>query len=91
MIIWGFRSRSKPLGQRMVACPNCHRDAMTAAVQSRRWFTLFFIPIFPVQATKTIAVCGLCGYKYLVDPQQAAQLYGTAKAPAPQVQPPVQA
>jgi transcription elongation factor Elf1 len=78
MIIWGLRSRSKSLGQRTLNCPNCHRDAMTAAVQSRRWFTLFFIPLFPISAKKTIARCGLCGFQYEVSSDQAEALFGAA-------------
>jgi transcription elongation factor Elf1 len=78
MIIWGLRSRNKVLGQRVLNCPNCHRDAMTAAAQSRRWFTLFFIPIFPISEKKTMAQCGLCGFRYQVDNAHAEQLYGGA-------------
>jgi transcription elongation factor Elf1 len=83
MIIWGFRSRGKALGQRMLNCPNCHRDAMTAAYQSRRWFTLFFIPVFPIGAKRTLARCGLCGYQYQVDNAQAEALFGAGAQPAP--------
>jgi hypothetical protein len=75
VIIYGLRNRGKTLGQRVLNCPNCHRDAMTIATQTRPWFTLFFIPIFPVGAKKTIARCGLCGYQYQVDTQQAEALY----------------
>ena len=85
MIIWGFRSRGKVLGQRTLNCPNCHRDAMTGAAESRRWFTLFFIPIFPVGAKKTVAQCGLCGFRYQVDNAQAATLYGAGATPTPSV------
>ncbi len=83
MIIWGLRSRTKTLGQRMLNCPNCHRDAMTAAVQTRRWFTLFFIPIFPISGKKTIAVCGLCGFRYEVNNEQAEAMFGAAAKPLP--------
>jgi transcription elongation factor Elf1 len=83
MIIWGMRSRSKALGQRVLNCPNCHRDAMTVAAQTRRWFTLFFIPIFPISSKQTIAQCGLCGYRYQVDNTQAEALYGQAQMTTP--------
>ena len=86
MIIWGLRTRGKALGQVQVTCPNCHRAAMTALGQSRRWFTLFFIPIFPIGANNTTAVCGLCGYRYQVDSQQAAALLAR---PAMPMQPPL--
>jgi transcription elongation factor Elf1 len=83
MIIWGFRSRGKALGQRVLNCPNCHRDAMTAAYQSRRWFTLFFIPIFPIGEKKTVARCGLCGFQYQVSNEQAESLFSAAAKPLP--------
>jgi zinc-ribbon family len=75
MIIWGYRSRSKTLGQRPVSCPNCHQTAMTGFGQSRRWFTIFFIPIFPISGSTTVASCGLCGYRYKVDQQVSKQMF----------------
>jgi hypothetical protein len=86
MIIWGLRTRGKTLGQVQLTCPNCHRPAMTGLGQSRRWFTLFFIPIFPISGSTTTAVCGLCGYRYQVDTKQAQALLAQ---PATVVQPPV--
>ena len=89
MIIWGLRQRGKVLGQRMLTCPNCHREAMTGIAQNRRWFTLFFIPIFPISARKTTAVCGLCGFRYEMDTKYADSLFpaGTKAVPAPQAPP----
>lgn len=84
-IIFGLRTRRKDLGQRVLNCPNCHRDAMTAATQVRSWFALFFIPVIPLGAKKTIARCGLCGFQYQVDNAQAAALYGVGAAPTPTV------
>jgi transcription elongation factor Elf1 len=86
MIVMGLRSRGKVLGQRMLNCPNCHRDAMTSAATSRRWFTLFFVPVFPIGDKKTIAQCGLCGFRYQVDNAQAEKLYApSAATPTPTV------
>lgn len=82
MIVYGFRNRGKILGQRMLNCPNCHRDAMTTASRNQRWFTLFWIPIFPIGAKKTVARCGLCGFQYQVDNQQAEALYTQNQAQA---------
>lgn len=74
MIIWGLKSRGKALGQFTLPCPNCHRDAVTAVSQSRRWFTLFFVPVFPISAKRSVARCGLCGFQYVLDNARADQL-----------------
>lgn len=79
MIIWGLRSRGKALGQFPISCPNCHREAMTTISQSRRWFSLFFIPIFPISAKKSIARCNLCGFQYQFDNVHADQLAAAAQ------------
>lgn len=78
MIIWGLRNRGNALGQIQLTCPNCHRAAMTSLAQTRRWFTLFFIPLFPIGAKQSIAVCGLCGFRYQVDNAQAESLVAQA-------------
>ena len=74
MIIYGMRNRGKLLGQMQVTCPNCHRAAMTGFAESRRWFTLFFIPIFPIGAKNTTGTCGLCGARYAVDGQKIQEM-----------------
>ncbi len=75
MILFGFRTRGKTLGQHTVGCPNCHREAMTTFSQRRSWFTLFFIPIFPISGKTTVATCNLCGFRYNVDNQKAEALF----------------
>ena len=85
MIIYGARTRVKTAGQVQITCPNCHRPAMTTISQSRRWMTLFFIPIFPIGAKNSTAVCGLCGYRYQVDTKKAEELLAQ---PAAVAQPP---
>jgi len=58
---------------------------MTTLSQSQRWFTLYWIPLFPIGAKNTTAVCGLCGYRYQVDTKKAQELLAQ---PATVVQPP---
>ena len=76
--VYGIRSRVQDLGQKLLNCPNCHRDAMTGLSQSRRWFTLFWIPLFPISGKTTAAQCGLCGYRYAVDTKQAEAMLATS-------------
>ena len=38
----------------------------------RPWFTLFFLPVFPVGATRDFTQCNQCGASFAVTPQQMA-------------------
>ena len=82
MIIYGLRTRTRALGQRASECPNCHRVAMTSYAQRRRWFTLFFVPLFPISGRTSIANCGLCGYQYQVDTKQVDAEFSKPGGPA---------
>ncbi len=70
MIIWGFRSRNKVMGQIQYICPNCRQNSFHTIVRSSRWFTLFFIPTFSF-AKKSISHCNVCGFESVVDNNQA--------------------
>jgi hypothetical protein len=86
MIIWGFRSRNKVLGQAPYTCQQCRREGFHTIVRSRRWFTLFFIPLFPFTKTST-SRCNLCGVQTRIQNAQAEAFF----VQQPQAQPvPVQ-
>jgi tellurite resistance protein len=65
-IMWGFRirwSRAKENGGEFF-CPECGGDRSWRKVIARRWFTLFFIPLFPVGKPVAEAVeCETCHKK----------------------------
>ncbi|GCF08414.1 zinc-ribbon domain-containing protein [Dictyobacter arantiisoli] len=96
MIVYGFRSRNKVLGQVAYVCPQCHKNSYHTIVRSRRWFTLFFIPLFPFTKTST-SRCNICGVQtrihnqqaeaYFEQPQQPQVISQPAAAPAPASQP----
>jgi hypothetical protein len=46
-IIWGFRTRFKTLANGMFFCPKCGGDRSYELRSARRWFTLYYIPLFP--------------------------------------------
>ncbi len=48
ILIWGFRARGKTVSTGEFFCPRCGADRQYMLQQIRRWFTLFFIPLFPV-------------------------------------------
>jgi zinc-ribbon family len=87
MIIWGFRSRNNVMGQMQYPCPKCGQNSFHTVVRSRRWFTLFFIPIFPFTKS-SLSRCNICGFQTQID-NNAADGQFTQSSPAPQaIQPP---
>jgi len=73
MIVYGFRTRNKPLGQVQYQCRSCGRDAHHGIVRSTRHFTLFWIPIFPVR-NLTTSRCQLCGFQEKLEKPQVEAL-----------------
>jgi hypothetical protein len=74
MIIYGFRNRNKVLGQIEMGCAKCQRPTMQTIVRTRRWITLFFIPVIPMYK-RTTARCNLCGLQMKVENAQADQWF----------------
>jgi ribosomal protein L37E len=97
MILMGYRTRNKVMGQLQYVCPRCQQNSYHAIVRSRRWFTLYFIPLFPLSKTTT-ARCNLCGFMTAFDnakadalfaqKQQIPQVPPTAQGPAPMISQP---
>lgn len=68
LIIFGSKISIKNFGSTiLIKCPNCHNSDYANLIR-RRWFTLFFIPIFPINCKYYIA-CNVCS--------RGSQLYGT--------------
>lgn len=65
ILIWGLRSRAKTLSTGQFFCPKCGTDRSYVLQQIRRWFTLFFIPLFPVGKPAGEQVkCSTCGTRF---------------------------
>jgi hypothetical protein len=62
-IVFGFSERKKDLGQHVRLCLHCQREAFHSIRQQQRWFTLFFVPIFPISGKEQIDRCQICGYE----------------------------
>lgn len=60
LLVWGWRSRSKTMGQGSFHCPHCGVDRTYDHRQARRWFTLFWIPIIPLKVLGTFVECTVC-------------------------------
>ncbi len=80
-IIFGSRANNKVLGQREYLCSRCQRQGYHAIVRSSRWFTLYFIPIFPV-GKSTTSRCNLCGYQEKINNEQADGWFSQAQGGA---------
>ena len=62
ILIWGFRARAKAVSTGEFFCTRCGADRSYVLQHIRRWFTFFFIPLFPVGKTLGEQVkCSTCG------------------------------
>ncbi|MEL7459486.1 MAG: TerB family tellurite resistance protein [Pseudomonadota bacterium] len=76
IIIWGFRGRTKAVDGGDFYCPDCASRADYALQEVKRWFTFFFIPIFPINKLGQYVECGGCKGTYnervlAMDPERA--------------------
>jgi predicted RNA-binding Zn-ribbon protein involved in translation (DUF1610 family) len=61
MLIWGAKTIFKLLGEGVFNCPTCGPAGHFRHKQARRWFTLFFIPVFPFKDQGRHVECANCG------------------------------
>jgi predicted Zn-dependent protease len=61
-------------------CPRCGRDGTLVGKRVRRWFTLFFVPLFPVDGGQTFTQCGQCRASFNGTPRQVAGTVARAEA-----------
>ncbi|MDQ1383291.1 MAG: hypothetical protein QOG65_670 [Actinomycetota bacterium] len=65
ILIWGFRARAKAVSMGEFFCTRCGVDRSYVLQQIRRWFTFFFIPLFPVGKPLGEQVkCSTCGTSF---------------------------
>lgn len=60
MIIWGSRGRTSVVDEGQFQCPRCRSSQPYKLKRVQRWFTLYFIPIFPMGLLGEYAECGQC-------------------------------
>lgn len=68
IVIWGFKEFKKRFGIKYEWCMACKNCSITY-IRSMLWFTLFFIPLFPV-SFKYSKVCNNCGYPIKLSKKQ---------------------
>lgn len=71
--LFGTRRNAKMLAQVDRPCAKCGRSTMHAIVQTKRWFTLFFIPVIPLGSNFAMR-CNLCGLVQQASPELQAQI-----------------
>jgi tetratricopeptide (TPR) repeat protein len=49
-------------------CPKCEQEANLIARSHRQWFTIFFVPVFPISKKLMFSQCANCGTTFRVDP-----------------------
>lgn len=96
MIIYGTRGKEVVEHYGDLDCPVCRKQTPCAHKAIKRYFTLYFIPLFPVGTVSTWVECNQCGGQFKSDavtatrhgsapPPGGAGIPGLAAAPVPHV------
>lgn len=64
MIIWGSRGITSNAGQGQFHCPRCGDQQRYDRKLVRRFFTLYFIPLFPTETLGEYVECSACRATY---------------------------
>ncbi|HET9970901.1 MAG TPA: hypothetical protein VFQ68_21875 [Streptosporangiaceae bacterium] len=67
LIIFGFRVFYRTLAQGTFHCRRCGGDREYRHRAGRRWFTLFFLPVIPLNAVGEHVQCTSCRTRYVTD------------------------
>jgi transcription elongation factor Elf1 len=78
MIIWGTKGLTSTVDSKQFNCPTCNCKRTGQLRQVRRFFTLYFIPIIPLNVAGRFVQCGSCGGSFAeevlaYDPQKVLQ------------------
>jgi hypothetical protein len=71
--LFGTRRKGKVLGQMERHCAKCTRPTVHSVIESRQWFTLFFISVIPLRSNYAVR-CNLCGLTQKASPELKEQL-----------------
>jgi len=67
LIIWGLRVFYHTIGEGIFHCRKCGGDRQYRHRAGRRFFTLFFIPIIPLNKVGEHVQCTTCRTRYVMD------------------------
>jgi zinc ribbon protein len=63
-IIWGSKGRVRSVGKGEFFCPSCKQSAPYEQMKASRYFTLYFIPLFPTETLAEWVKCSQCQSEY---------------------------
>jgi Tellurite resistance protein TerB/zinc-ribbon family len=64
IIIYGWRSVSSPVDTGTFHCPHCHMERTFVRKSARRYFSLYFIPLIPLDHLGEYVECQTCLHQY---------------------------
>ena len=64
LIIFGFRINFRTIGTIEFFCPRCGGDRQGNQRTARRWFTVFWIPIIPLNQVGEVLECTTCHTRF---------------------------
>jgi hypothetical protein len=72
VIIFGLRTWWRTIGEGMFHCRQCGADRQYLHRAGKRWFTLFFIPVIPLNKVGENVQCTTCKTRFQTNvlPQQ---------------------
>lgn len=59
-LLFGLSTRDRVVAGQILTCQVCGYNAPQALVKRTTKFTLFFVPLFPVRASRSYLRCGHC-------------------------------
>ena len=70
IIVYGTKNKIKNLGiVGKYECSRCNNISDLQFMSSQQWFTLFWIPIFPISKKQKFMQCPICHQNYQVPKQ----------------------
>ncbi len=73
IILFGSRGLTSEVERGEFYCPRCDRRDQYSLKASREWFTLYFIPVFPIGGLQRYVECRGCGQAFTEDVLQMEQ------------------
>jgi len=64
MIIWGSKAKQKHVASGSFFCPQCRADSSYSHIRLSRYFTLYFVPLFPMETLGEAIRCARCAVDF---------------------------